>query len=85
MLTTYIIFVALWTAYMAFETYTFTRPQSRPHFVGFLITSVLLAPLSFVISAASGVLRDRVTAAYKAAQNQKREFMTNGGKKKLIG
>ena len=84
-MTTYLIFVALWTMYMAFENYTFTRPQSRPHFIGFLITSVLLAPLSFVISAASGVLRDRVAAAYRAAQSQKHEFMTNGGKKKLIG
>jgi S-adenosylmethionine:tRNA-ribosyltransferase-isomerase (queuine synthetase) len=85
MLTTYIIFVALWTVYMAFETYTFTRPQSRPHFVGFLITNTILAPMSFVLSASAGIFRDRVKAAYRAAKKQQHDFKTKTGKQKLIG
>lgn len=81
---TYLVFVAIWTAYMAFETFTFTRPQSRPHFVGFLITHTLLAPISFVLSAIDGVLHDRIKSAYRAATDQKNEH-TKSGKKKLIG
>ena len=85
MLITYLTFVFLWTLYMGFENYVYVRPQSRPHFVGFLITHAVLAPISFVMSAAAGVLRDRVTAAYKAANKQKQDFHNKTGKKKLIG
>lgn len=84
-MTTYLIFVAMWTLYMAFETYTFNRPQSRPHFVGFLITNTLLAPLSFVLSLTGGVLNERITAAYRAARKQQHDFLNKTGKKKLIG
>lgn len=83
-MTTYIVFALIWTAYMGFETYVFSRPQSRPHFVGFLVTYALLAPLSFVLSASAGVLRDRLTTAYEAAIAQKQEFQ-NTDRKKLIG
>jgi hypothetical protein len=83
-MTIYLAFVAAWTAYMAAETYVFVRPQSRPHVVGFLISHALLAPLSFVISAIGGVLRDRVEAAYRAAFEQKEDF-EGSGRKTLIG
>ena len=82
---TYLIFVGLWTAYMAFETYVYMRPQSRPYFVGFFITHVVLAPISFVLSLSAGMLRDRLEAAYGAANKQKRDFHNKTGKKKLIG
>lgn len=84
MMTTYLVLAALWTLYMGFETYVFSRPQSRPHIVGFLIVNLLLAPLSFVLSATSGVLRDRLTAAYGAARDSKETFRRSG-RKKLIG
>ncbi|PSQ71528.1 MAG: hypothetical protein BRD31_02615 [Bacteroidetes bacterium QH_2_64_26] len=66
-MTTYILLSSLWTMYMAIETYVFSRPQSRPHFVGFLIIHTLLAPISFVLSATSGVLRERFETAYRGA------------------
>ncbi|MEF8796229.1 MAG: hypothetical protein V5A22_06655 [Salinivenus sp.] len=84
MMTTYLVLAMLWTLYMGFETYVFSRPQSRPHIVGFLIVNLLLAPLSFVLSATSGVLRDRLTAAYGAARDSKETFRRSG-RKKLIG
>lgn len=84
-MTTYLTFVALWTLYMAFENFIYVRPQSRPHFVGFLITNTLLAPISFVLSLYGGILRDRITAAYRAANKQKHDFFHKTGKKKLIG
>ena len=81
---TYVILATLWTLYMGFETYVFTRPQSRPHFVGFLMTHLLLAPLSFVISITSGVLRERIEAASRSARKSKETFHRTG-RKKLIG
>ena len=81
---TYVILATLWTLYMGFETYVFTRPQSRPHFVGFLMTHLILAPLSFVISVTSGVLRERIEAAYRSARKSKETFHRTG-RKKLIG
>ena len=81
---TYLIFALLWTAYMAFETYTFSRPQSRPHFIGFFITHFLLAPISFAVSATSGVLRERVASAYTVATRQRRRHFRSS-RKKLIG
>jgi uncharacterized membrane protein YozB (DUF420 family) len=83
-MTTYLVFAILWTLYMAFETYVFSRPQSRPYFVGFLITHMLLAPLSFVMSLTSGVLRERIEAAYGEARRSKEAFRRSG-RKKLIG
>lgn len=80
----YISLVALWTLYMAFETYIFTRPQSRPHFVGFLIVHTLLAPLSFVMSLTNGILRERIRDAYRIARLSKEQFRRSG-RKKLIG
>lgn len=80
----YLTFAVLWTLWMAFETYVYARPQSRPHFVGFLITHLLLAPLSFVLSLSHGILRERITAAYRAASQTKRTFQKTG-RKKLIG
>lgn len=84
MMTTYFVLATLWTLYMGFETYVFTRPQSRPHFVGFLITHLLLAPLSFAISLTSGVLRERIETAYRPAWRMKKAFRRSG-RKKLIG
>ncbi|PSQ59154.1 MAG: hypothetical protein BRD27_05640 [Bacteroidetes bacterium QH_10_64_19] len=83
-MTTYILLSFLWTMYMAIETYVFSRPQSRPHFVGFLITHLLLAPISFVLSATSGVLRERFETAYRGAWKSKRRFERTD-RKKLIG
>lgn len=83
-MTTYLTLVAIWTAYMAFETYVFSRPQSRPHFVGFLMTHSLLAPFSLVISLTAGVLRDRVSTAYTIASDQKERWQKTG-RRKLIG
>lgn len=80
----YITLISLWTTYMALETYVFTRPQSRPHFVGFLITHTLLAPISFAISATSGILRERIETAYRVAKHQRERFYRSG-RKKLIG
>ena len=83
-MTVYIVLALLWTLYMALETYVFARPQSRPHFAGFLITHTLLAPLSFAISATSGVLRERIETAYRGALESKRRFARTD-RKKLIG
>lgn len=83
-MTVYITLISLWTMYMAFETYVFSRPQSRPHFVGFLITHTLLAPVSFAISATSGVLRERIETTYRDAFRQKERFRRTD-RKKLIG
>lgn len=80
----YLTFAALWTLYMAFETYVFARPQSRPHFVGFLIVHTLLAPLSFLMSLTNGILRERIETAYRVAQASKKRFARTG-RKKLIG
>lgn len=84
MMTIYLLFALLWTLYMAFETYVFTRPQSRPYFVGFLMVHLLLAPLAFVLSATSGILRERVETAYGEAWRSKERFERTG-RKKLIG
>ncbi len=81
---TYLVLATLWTFYMGIETYVFSRPQSRPYFVGFLITHMLLAPLSFVLSLTSGVLRERIETAYGAAWRSKEAF-EKSGRKKLIG
>lgn len=81
---TYLVLATLWTLYMGFETYVFTRPQSRPYFVGFLITHMLLAPLSFVMSLTSGILRERIETAYRGARKSKESFRRSG-RKKLIG
>jgi len=83
-MTTYLVLAILWTLYMAFETYVFSRPQSRPHFVGFVVTNLLLAPISFVLSATSGVFRERVETAYGAAWDSK-ELFARTDRKKLIG
>jgi len=83
-MTIYLILSFLWTMYMALETYIFGRPQSRPHFVGFLIVHTLLAPVSFVLSATSGVLRERIETTYRAAWASKRRFARTD-RKKLIG
>jgi hypothetical protein len=81
---TYLVLASLWTLYMGFETYVFSRPQSRPYFVGFLMTHLLLAPLSFVMSLTSGILRERIETAYRAAWASKEAFRRSG-RKKLIG
>jgi len=81
---TYPVLATLWTLYMGFETYVFTRPQSRPYFVGFFITHMLLAPISFVMSLTSGILRERIEAAYRTARESKEAFRRSG-RKKLIG
>ncbi len=81
---TYLVLATLWTLYMGFETYVFTRPQSRPYFVGFFITHMLLAPISFVMSLTSGILRERIEAAYRTAWKSKESFRRSG-RKKLIG
>lgn len=80
----YITLVTLWTLYMAFETYVFSRPQSRPHFVGFLIVHTLLAPLSFAMSITNGILRERIETTYRVARASKKQF-NRSGRKKLIG
>ena len=87
---TYLIFATVWTLYMAFETYVFSRPADaryrpgRPHVAGFVLTHMLLAPLSFVLSLTSGVLRERIETAYGAAWHSKRAFARTD-RKKLIG
>lgn len=83
-MTTYLVLATLWTLYMGFETYAFTRPQSRPYFVGFLITHMLLAPLSFVLSLYDGILRERIEAAYRSAHHSRSAYLQTG-RKKLIG
>lgn len=80
----YLTLAVLWTLYMAFETYVFARPQSRPHIVGFLIIHTLLAPLSFVMSLTNGILRERIETAYRAARASQERFRRSG-RKKLIG
>lgn len=82
--TAYLTFTILWTIYMAFETYTYVRPQSRPHVFGFLVTHFFLAPISFALSATGGVLRDRLTAAYRSADEERDNFHRSGPRK-LIG
>jgi hypothetical protein len=81
---TYLVLASLWTLYMGVETYVFSRPQARPHFVGFLMIHLLLAPLSFVLSLTSGILRDRVEMTYRAAWRSRAAFRRSG-RKKLIG
>lgn len=83
-MSTYLTLSFFWTLYMAVETYIFGRPQSRPHFVGFLITNLLLAPISFALSVTDGVLRERIETAYGVAWMSKRRF-AHTGRKKLIG
>lgn len=83
-MTLYLTLSFLWTMYMSLETYIFGRPQSRPHFIGFLITHTLLAPVSFAISLTSGVLRERIETAYRGAWESKRRFARTD-RKKLIG
>lgn len=83
-MTLYITLASIWTMYMAFETYIFGRPQSRPHFVGFLVTHAVLAPLSFALSITDGVLRERIETAYRVARLE-RELFHKTGRKKLIG
>ena len=83
-MTVYITLALLWTTYMGLETYVFGRPQSRPYFVGFFITHMLLAPVSFVLSLTSGVLRERLETTYRGAWESKRRFARTG-RKKLIG
>lgn len=70
--------------YIGFETYVFSRPQSRPHFVGFLVTHLLLAPISFVLSLTDGVLRERIESAYRPVIRD-RDVFFRSGRKKLIG
>ncbi len=81
---TYFVLASLWTLYMGVETYVFSRPQARPYFVGFLMTHLLLAPLSFVLSLTSGILRERLESAYRPAWRSKVAFRRSG-RKKLIG
>ena len=83
-MTVYLTLAFLWTMYIGLETYIFGRPQSRPHIVGFLIINTLLAPISFVLSATGGVLRERVETAYRAAWASKRRFARTD-RKKLLG
>lgn len=83
-MTTYFVLAVLWTLYMGVETYIFSRPQSRPHIVGFLMIHLLLAPLSFVLSLTSGILRERLVTTYRAAWRSKTAFRRSG-RKKLIG
>lgn len=81
---TYITLAFLWMLYIGFETYAFSRPQSRPYFFGFLITHLLLAPISFVLSLTDGVLRERIESAYRPVLRE-REVFYKSGRKKLIG
>jgi hypothetical protein len=83
-MTTYLVLTLIWTLYMAVENFLFVRPQSRPHFVGFLITHILLAPVSFALSLSGGILRERITDAYRTAFASKEDF-ANSDRKKLIG
>lgn len=83
-MTVYLTLAFLWTMYIGLETYIFGRPQSRPHIVGFLIINTLLAPISFVLSATGGVLRERVGTAYRAAWASKQQFARTD-RKKLLG
>lgn len=80
----YFTLAFLWTLYIGFETYVFSRPQSRPYFFGFLITHLLLAPISFVLSLTDGVLRERIENAYRPVLRARKVFHTSG-RKKLIG
>ncbi|PQJ35518.1 hypothetical protein BSZ35_13705 [Salinibacter sp. 10B] len=81
---TYLILASLWTLYMGVETYIFARPQARPHFAGFLMIHLLLAPLSFILSLTSGILGERIETTYRAAWRSKVAFQRSG-RKKLIG
>jgi len=80
----YLAFTIFWTFYMTVENYFFVRPQGRPYFIGFLITHLILAPLSFSLSVTGGVLLDRLLAAYGAAFKEQEDFQKSG-RKKLIG
>lgn len=83
-MSTYFTLACLWTLYIGFETYVFSRPQSRPHFLGFLITHLLLAPISFTLSLTDGILRERIESAYRPVLRG-REVFRRSGRKKLIG
>jgi hypothetical protein len=84
-MTVYLILVLLWTAYRAFEAYVFERPQSRPYWVGFLISELVLAPFSFVLELMpGGTLHERIRDAYTAARRRNEAF-EESGKPKLIG
>ena len=84
MLMTYLAFVFAWTIYRGIETYMYERPQSRPYFVGFLITEVALAPFSLAIELMDGgTLRERIRAAYSAAKKEKDKFDKTGVKKTI--
>lgn len=63
MLELYLSFIFVWTVYMGAETYVFGNSLGRPYMMGFLITNTILAPISFVLSAIDGVLRDRIEAS----------------------
>lgn len=80
----YFSLVSLWTLYIGFETYVFSRPQSRPYFFGFLITHLLLAPISIILSLTGGVLRERIENAYRPVVHSRKVFHKSG-RKKLIG
>jgi hypothetical protein len=80
----YLTFAAIWTTYMAYETYNYVRPQSRPYFVGFLISNLVLTPFSFVLSLTGGILGERLESAYGDADRQKQKTIASG-RKTLIG
>ena len=48
---------------MAVETYGFSNPRSRPYFVGFLMTEIVLMPISLALelTTTDGYLRRRIT------------------------
>lgn len=83
MTTVYITLALLWTFYMGLERYSM-RPQSRPHFVGFLITNLLLFPIAFIISAFAGILNERIRLIVNHVKSQKEGWLRSG-RKKLIG
>jgi len=80
----YLTFAAIWTTYMAYETYNYVRPQSRPYFVGFLISNLVLTPFSFVLSLTGGILGERLESAYGDVERQKQKTIASG-RKTLIG
>lgn len=84
-LSMYLFACTLWLAYRTVEAYKFERKQSRPYFVGHLITEFVLAPISFLLELMpGGTLRERIDTAYRAARNEQRSFEQTGVKK-LIG
>jgi uncharacterized membrane protein YGL010W len=83
--TIYLFTCLLWLAYRTVEAYGFERKQSRPYFVGHLITEFVLAPISIALELApGGTLRQRISAAYRSARAEQRRFESTG-RKKLIG